>query len=463
MRSPARRQGRPAGRPRGRPPAARGRPARRRGPRAGRRAPGARPPPRAPPPAPAAYSRAAVSASPRSTRRLGQPHPPLGDLQLERREALAHEGVVRRDRLGATVEAQGRVHVAPADGRGARADEGREVVRPIRQHRGEAPRPPLRAAPRAAARSARPVSRRPPGPAGASAASRSGARPTPCPRRARRSTPRAAPPPRRPTPRRARRRRTRSPPPRGPGAATRFAHPGEPEGGRQHAGGEQRRRRGPAARLTEGAPGSARAPGRTSRRRGRPARPATSCPSTRPAPYTPATPRRSACREAQPDAARLEVEPGGHRREQPVEARRGERGDDGAARRAPPRAPPAAPRGVRSALLRTRRRGRSAAPISRSTDSTEASRSSTPGGGRVHHVQQQVRLLHLLERRPERRHQRVGQLLDEAHRVHEEDLPPRPQPDLPHERVEGHEELVRDRRRRRWVRALKRVDLPAFV
>ena len=81
----------------------------------------------------ARYSRTAVSASPRSRAAWASAHPALGGLQLERREPPPDEGVVRGDGLRPPVEGDRGVHVAPARGRRARADQGRDVVRPGRE------------------------------------------------------------------------------------------------------------------------------------------------------------------------------------------------------------------------------------------------------------------------------------------------------------------------------------------
>jgi hypothetical protein len=64
--------------------------------------------------------------------------------------------------------------------------------------------------------------------------------------------------------------------------------------------------------------------------------------------------------------------------------------------------------------------------------------------GRVHDVQEEVGLDHFLQRGPEGHHQRVRQLLDEADGVDHQHVPARPHADLPDERIQRHEELVRD-------------------
>ena len=72
---------------------------------------------------------------------------------------------------------------------------------------------------------------------------------------------------------------------------------------------------------------------------------------------------------------------------------------------------------VRSVLLSTSTCGTSPAPISVSTRFTSAICASCSCAGAIHHVQQQVGLHRLLERGAERRHQRGGQVADEADRV----------------------------------------------
>ncbi len=62
--------------------------------------------------------------------------------------------------------------------------------------------------------------------------------------------------------------------------------------------------------------------------------------------------------------------------------------------------------------------------------------------GDVHHVEEQVRLVDLLQRGPEGGHQGGGQLLDEAHRVGEEGLPSAGQGHPAGGGVQGGEELV---------------------
>ena len=84
------------------------------------------------------------------------------------------------------------------------------------------------------------------------------------------------------------------------------------------------------------------------------------------------------------------------------------------------------------------------------------------GVGEVGHVQQQVRLLDLLQRGPEGRHQVVGQLLDEPDRVGEQRLAAAGQPDPARGGVEGGEQLVLGQHRAR-LRALSSELLPALV
>ena len=76
---------------------------------------------------------------------------------------------------------------------------------------------------------------------------------------------------------------------------------------------------------------------------------------------------------------------------------------------------------LRSILFSTRSCGTSPAPISASTGSTAAICSSRTGDERVDHVQQQVGVHRLLERRAERGDQVVRQVADEADRVGEHD------------------------------------------
>ena len=67
---------------------------------------------------------------------------------------------------------------------------------------------------------------------------------------------------------------------------------------------------------------------------------------------------------------------------------------------------------------------------------------SRSGLGRVDDVQQQIRVGDLLERRAERRDERVRQPVDEPDRVRHEQLAPVGQPHLPDERIERHEQRV---------------------
>ena len=70
-------------------------------------------------------------------RGLGLRHAPLGDLQLQRREPLAHHDVVRRHGRGPPVEVDRPLQVAPPDGERAHAHERRHVLRALRERRGE--------------------------------------------------------------------------------------------------------------------------------------------------------------------------------------------------------------------------------------------------------------------------------------------------------------------------------------
>ena len=57
-------------------------------------------------------------------------------------------------------------------------------------------------------------------------------------------------------------------------------------------------------------------------------------------------------------------------------------------------------------------------------------------------MKQEIGLHHLLEGRAEGVHEAVGQLLDEAHGVDQQDVARRTQAGPAHQGVEGHEELV---------------------
>ena len=81
----------------------------------------------------------------------------------------------------------------------------------------------------------------------------------------------------------------------------------------------------------------------------------------------------------------------------------------------------------------------------------------------VDDVQQQIRGRDFLERRAERRDQRVRQPIDEADGVRHEQLAAIRQPDLADERIERHEQRVRRDRVVRRSGRLKSVVLPALV
>ena len=77
-------------------------------------------------------------------------------------------------------------------------------------------------------------------------------------------------------------------------------------------------------------------------------------------------------------------------------------------------------------------------------DATHRSHVPLPlGACRIDHVQRQVRLGHLFERRAKRRDKRVRQSIDETHRVGHQQLARSRQPHLPDERIERHEQRVR--------------------
>ncbi len=139
-----------------------------------------------------AYSRTAASASPRSIAAWASPIRRSVAWSLSAVSRARTSGVVRRGRLGPTVEAHRTVDVAAA--RRRRSPRPRGPPRRPADPRGprRTPRLPLPAAPRAAVRTPGP-SAPARGPAGASAASRIGARPTPCLRRARPATPHEGP------------------------------------------------------------------------------------------------------------------------------------------------------------------------------------------------------------------------------------------------------------------------------
>ena len=99
---------------------------------------------------------------------------------------------------------------------------------------------------------------------------------------------------------------------------------------------------------------------------------------------------------------------------------------------------------TRSILLKTSRRGTSPAPISASTSARDLELALEARVGGVDDVRQQARLQRLVERALERRHQAVGQLVDEPDRVRDQDARVRLRVQRAHGRVEGREQLVGD-------------------
>ena len=83
--------------------------------------------------------------------------------------------------------------------------------------------------------------------------------------------------------------------------------------------------------------------------------------------------------------------------------------------------------------------------------------------GGVGHVQDDVGVGHLLQRRAERLHEVVRQLADEPHGVGDRRPAAARELELARGRVERREQLVGDQGVARPVSALSRVDLPAFV
>ena len=407
--------------------------------RAARPARGARPPPRAPPRGRRGTPRRRAAGSPARGARLRLGDVPIGHLQLERRQALAHGGVAGRGGLGPPVQVEAPRRRRRVAAPRARADQGGHVGRRPLERAREGGLRAARAGWRAGARKPEAVSTEGrPGACRRSFASRrsaDGASPTSTSSHASRSALACAgvssP---------ARRRREDVVV--GLGHGQRHAPARSP---RRPAGAGRRR----AARrsLTPGAPGSARRPGRAARRRARRTRRSRRVRArARPRRW----PRCRAGRRRRSAAARARAAG----RDAPATAstslwqpfagagpRSATAPSWAVLQRAPVR-PAGARIGlvqhqelrplVRADLLQHRRHRRLALldPVRRGVD----------------HVQQQVRLRHLLERGAERRDQRVRQLLDEADRVDQQQLPAAAQPDLAHQRVERHEELARDDR-----------------
>ena len=150
------------------------------------------------------------------------------------------------------------------------------------------------------------------------------------------------------------------------------------------------------------------------------------------------------CRKAQRDASGSELEPARDALQQIVEAFARDRRNGYRPR--PRRDHRAQPLGIRAVGLVEHEQRR---PLARADLLEHAVDGRLalldPVRARVHDVQQQVGLDHLLERRAKRGDQRVRQLAHEAHGVDQHQLAPRPQLYLAHERVERHEELVRHR------------------
>ena len=68
---------------------------------------------------------------------LGLGHAPVGQLQLQGREPLAHDSVVGRHGRGSPVEIDRRLELSPPHGERAHADERRHVLRALLERRGE--------------------------------------------------------------------------------------------------------------------------------------------------------------------------------------------------------------------------------------------------------------------------------------------------------------------------------------
>ena len=102
----------------------------------------------------------------------------------------------------------------------------------------------------------------------------------------------------------------------------------------------------------------------------------------------------------------------------------------------------------RSILFITVSVGRSSSPSSSSTRYTADICSSRLGVADVHDVEQELRLLQLLERRLERRHELRRELPDEAHRVGEHERRPPAARHQARRGIERDEQLIRRRRAR---------------